>query len=43
MIASLAKQEALKFEKLNNLKDEGIKLENSDVFDGSKRKSGQIN
>ena len=40
MIASLAKQEALKFQKINNLNDEEIKLENSDVQDGSKRKSG---
>jgi hypothetical protein len=31
MVASLAKQEALKFEKINNLKDEEIKLDNSDV------------
>ena len=40
MIASLAKQEALKFQKVNNMNDEEIKLENSDVQDGSKRKSG---
>jgi hypothetical protein len=31
MIASLAKQEALKFQKVNNMNDEEIKLENSDV------------
>ena len=30
MIASLAKQEALKFQKINNLNDEEIKLEDPD-------------
>ena len=40
MIASLAKQEALKFQKINNLNDEEIKLEDPDLQDFSKRKSG---
>lgn len=40
MIASLAKQEALKIQKINNLNDEEIKLEDPDLQDGSKRKSG---
>ena len=40
MIASLAKQEALKFQKINNLNDEEIKLEDPDLQDSSKRKSG---
>ena len=31
MIASLAKQEALKFQKINNLNDEEIKLEDPDL------------
>ena len=39
MIASLAKQESLKIQKINNLNDEEIKLEDPDLQDGSKRKS----
>jgi hypothetical protein len=31
MIASLAKQEALKIQKINNLNDEEIKLEDPDL------------
>jgi len=31
MIASLAKQESLKFQKINNLNDEEIKLEDPDL------------